>query len=77
VQTQFNQTKPTGQNTLRAYQAPLELVRADLLQSGYTVDEQTLESAQRFLSGQIPWSEFLLQANFDNLPAESWSEWAR
>ncbi|MGF6281810.1 hypothetical protein ABH908_000157 [Pseudomonas frederiksbergensis] len=74
---QSNPTRPTAKTFLRANRAPLELVRADLLQSGYCVDEQTLESAQRFLRGQIPWSEFLLQANFDNLPAESWTEWAR
>lgn len=77
MQIQVNPIRPTSQPAIRACQAPLELVRADLLQRGYSVDEQTLESAQRFVSGQLTWSEFLSRANFDNLPAESWAEWAR
>ncbi|MGE8063866.1 hypothetical protein [Pseudomonas sp. NPDC089569] len=67
----------TGHIAPRASQAALELIRADLLQSGYTVDDQTLTSAQRFINGQLSWHEFLSQASFDNLPAEAWSEWAK
>lgn len=56
---------------------PLGQVQADLLSAGYAVDDQTLESAQRFLSGQIAWKDFLLQSNFDNVPSHAWDEWAR
>lgn len=58
-------------------QQPLDQVRADLLRSGYAVDDQTLECAHRFLSGQIAWKVLLLQSNFDNLPAQAWDEWTR
>lgn len=58
-------------------QPALDESRAELLRAGYAVDYQTLECAQRFVSGQIAWKDFLLQSNFDNLPAGAWDEWAR
>lgn len=55
----------------------LDQQRADLLLSGYTVDDETLEFAQLFIAGEIDWKTFLLHSSYDHLPAEVWDEWTR
>jgi hypothetical protein len=54
-----------------------EQERTELLLSGFTVDEQTLANAHRFISGMISWRDFLMESHFDNLPASAWDEWTR